>query len=188
MRSHILLGAGGHAKSLVEAITAGGGKICAYVDPKVCSWINCRHVRDESQVEPEDGVLAIGLGGISPAKLAARLELLSIMLARGFEAPPVVHPASYVSANASLAPGTVILAGAVVQPGVKLGTGVIINSGAIVEHDSNIGAGSHVAPGAIILGNCKIGTHCFVGAGTVIVQEKIVTNNSLIPALHKFSG
>lgn len=188
MKSHILLGAGGHAKALVEAITAGGGKICAYVDPKVCSWINCRHVLDESQIKPEDGVLVIGLGGISPAKLAVRLELLSSLIARGFEAPPVVHPAAYVSANASLAPGTVILAGAVIQPGVILGTGAIINSGAIVEHDSTVGAGSHIAPGAIILGNCKIGTHCFVGAGTVVVQEKIITNGSLIPALHKFSG
>ena len=188
MNSYILLGAGGHAKALAEAIVAGGGAVTAYVDPKRCDWLDCRHETDEAAVSPADGGVVLGLGGLSPAKLAARLALLESMLERGFEAPPLIHPAAHVSASTSLAPGAAVLAGAVVQPGVELGVGAIVNSGAIVEHDSAIGDGCHIAPGAIVLGDCHIQRCSFVGAGTVILQGRNVAADSFIPALQRYGG
>ena len=188
MKNYVILGAGGHAKSLVEAITAKGGEISAYVDPRRCEWLECRHEKDEMAITPEDGSIIVGLGGICPDKLIYRLSILEQMLARDFDAPPIIHPQAQVSVNASLEPGVIIMRGAIIQPGASLGLGCIVNTGAIVEHDSNIGAGAHIAPGAIILGSCNIGKTSFIGAGAVVLQGQEVKKGSLIPALMKFSG
>ena len=188
MKNYIILGAGGHAKSLAETIISQGEKVSAYVDPMRCSWLSCKHEKSETAINPEDGAIVLGLGGLHPEKLAHRLLLLEEMLGRGFEAPPIIHSGAQVSGSASLAPGVTILAGAIIQSDVVLKSGAIINTGAIVEHNSVIEAGTHVAPGAIILGNCKIGKTSFVGAGAVVLQGQNVDAKSLIPALTKFSG
>lgn len=183
MTRFILLGAGGHAKALVEILTARGDTVDIYVDPKQCGWLDARHVVDESTVGPGDGSLVIGVGAVTPADLRRRLEMLDRHLSRSFVAAPVVHPAAYVSPGAVLEPGVVVLAGAIIQPGAAVGRGAIVNTGAMVEHDTTIGAGCHIAPGAIVLGDCDIGCCCMIGAGAVILQSCSTPPDTLVPAL-----
>lgn len=188
MSTFVLLGAGGHAKSLVESIRAAGGSISVYVDPVPSRWLDARHETDEQAVTPEDGNVIVGLGGLSPTKLSARLALLDRFLARDFAATPIIHPAAHVSPSAELSPGVAILGGAVVQPNTKIGRGAIINTGAIIEHDSTIGAGTHIAPGAIVLGDCRIGDCCFIGAGAVMLQSSSTSGQVFVPALTRHDG
>ena len=183
MKPTILIGAGGHAKALVETLRASGQSVSAYVDPKPAAWLQSRHFSDDADVEPSDGNIALGIGGVDPAGLHRRLGLLDRYLQRGFEAAPVIHGAAYVSSDAFLEPGVAVLGGAIVQPGVTIGRGAIVNSGAIVEHDATIGAGTHIAPGAIVLGDCRIGDCCMIGSGAIVLQACSIPADTLVPAL-----
>jgi sugar O-acyltransferase (sialic acid O-acetyltransferase NeuD family) len=165
----VLVGAGGHAKGVAEALSLAGHPVGVYVDPKRVEWLDADHRTDDGAVAPSDGAVALGLGGVTPESLERRLALLDRYLARGFAAPPVVHPTAVVSASAKLAAGAIVLARAVVQPGADIGRGALVNTGAIVEHDSVVGEGSHVAPGAIVLGGVAIGACCMIGAGAVVL-------------------
>lgn len=188
MSDFILLGAGGHAKALVEAIAELEGTIVAYIDPQPADWLNVRHETEETAVSPEDGSVITGIGGLSPTKLHKRLEMLDRFLTRRFTANALIHPTAHVSASAVLAVGVSILAGAVIQPEAKIGRGVIINTNATVEHDSVVGCGTHIAPGAIVLGDCRIGECCFIGAGAIVFQGRSVPDGTFLPALSSYTG
>jgi len=177
-----LIGAGGHAKALVEAIEATGGRVAVYVDARRSTWLDRPCIARDADLADLSLQIAIGFGAIDPAGLISRLAKLDALLDRGFLAPPLCHPAAHVSAGATLAPGVVVLAGAVVQPGARIGKGVIVNSGAIVEHDAAVGNGSHVAPGAIVLGDASVGRAVMVGAGAVVIQGSRVPDRGLVRA------
>lgn len=180
----VLVGAGGHAKALVEALVAAGLAVTAYVDRADCTWLPGlrRYETDDSSKDHDADGFALGMGAVNPEGLARRLDLFRRYAARGWAAPAVVHPAATVSASAALGAGSQTLAGAVVQPGAAIGVAAIVNTGAIVEHDSLVGDGAHVAPGAIVLGGVRVGACAMIGAGAVVLQGASVPGGTLVPA------
>lgn len=186
----ILVGAGGHAKAVVEAVYSSDFKLAAYVDPKPSAWLSAVERFDSDDTvenQSADGIV-LGLGAVSPEGLEERLALFDRYRTRGWEAPSLRHSSSVVSEDASMQPGSIALAASVVQPGAQIGEAAIVNTSAIVEHDSRIGRGAHVAPGAIVLGACDIGEGAMVGAGAVVLPGSVVPPRTLVPALSKYSG
>lgn len=179
----LLIGAGGHAKAVVEAAEATIGDIAAYVDPRPAGWLTAAHVAADSEIKANGLPVVIGMGGVTVAQLARRLALLDTYLARGHRAPAIVHPQAHVSPTARLEAGAIVLAGAIVQPGAVVGRGTIVNTRAIVEHDCTIGDGAHVAPGAVVLGGSRVGRCAMIGAGAVVLPGAAVANEALVPAL-----
>lgn len=180
----LLIGAGGHARVVLDALASTGFTLFAYVDPRPSPWLDApRRANDEAvaDVAPEIGV-ALGLGGTTPGQLGRRLELLLRYLAAGRAAPGIVHPRAIVAPSVTIGKGAQIMAGAIVHGGVTLGDAAIINTGAIVEHDSTIGAGTHVAPGAIVLGGVRIGANAMIGSGAILLPGATVAGRSLVPA------
>lgn len=184
----VLVGAGGHAKVLVETIRAHGGAVSCYVDARDADWLDARRKASDAEAQPADGPIVLGIGGMTLKALDRRLDLYLSYRRRGFSAQPLVHNAAWISASASIGAGTVVLAGAVVQPAVRIGEAAIVNTGAIVEHDSVIGDGTHVAPGAIVLGNCRVGRCCMIGAGAVLLPDTEVPDNTLVAAATRWHG
>jgi sugar O-acyltransferase (sialic acid O-acetyltransferase NeuD family) len=186
----VLVGAGGHAKAVYEAITAAGDAVVAYADPRPAAWLSAHHLEDDASAPRFDpaAAAAIGIGGATPTALAARLAVLDGYLEVGRPEHAVVHASAWVSETAELGPGVIVLAGAVVQPSARLARGAIVNTRAVVEHDSAVGAGSHVAPGAIVLGGCTVGERVMIGAGAVVLPGSVVADDTLIPAASRFPG
>ncbi len=170
---------------LADVLAANGVNIELVIDPAKPSWLEARHSVDENDV-PASASIVIGIGGVTPEKLNARLAILKSYRSRGCTADPVIHPCANVSPNARIEHGAQIAAGAIVQAFAQIGEGVIVNSGAIVEHDAVVGAGSHIAPGAIVLGGAVVGTICMIGAGSVILPLAKVPDAILVKALTRY--
>ena len=179
----LLIGAGGHAKAIVEAL--GKNALMAYVDAVAASWLTAQRIGDDEtalqSAVPENFVM--GLGGVSGAALELRYMLFERYLASGRAAPPTCHPAAHISPSAKIEEGAIILAGAIVQPGAVVGRAAIINTGAIVEHDSHLGAGSHLAPRAVLLGGVTVGRCAMVGAGAVVLPLSEIDDGALVSAI-----
>ncbi len=90
----------------------------------------------------EDGVVVIGAGGHAKVLISAL--------------PP------------KLGRGTVVFAGAVVQPDAVIGDHVIVNTGATVDHDCVVGDYAHLAPGVHLAGSVHVGEGAFLGIGSVV--------------------
>ena len=183
----ILIGAGGHAKVVVDILQVQGLMFDAYVDDTDKPWLDAFGVRrmleDELQAKVQGAQLVIGFVGLSCATLQRRLEIMAQYEEQGAEFPSIIHPAAIVSPNATIEPGVQIFPGAVVNSHAIIGRGAVINSGAVVEHETIVGQGAHVAPRTVLLGAARIGECAYLGSGSVIVQNAVVPPASFVKAL-----
>lgn len=168
-------GAGGHARSLLEALrSAGEFEVVALVDddPERAGTevLGVPVVHDALPGFRERGVehAFVGVGGVGDRE--TRTRVFARLLEAGFALPPVVHATAAVSPWAELGRGVQILALAVVNAGAVLRDGAIVNTGAIVEHDCLVGTAAHVAPRATLGGHVTVGDGAHVGMGAVVVE------------------
>lgn len=112
---------------------------------------------------PEEGyrraVIAIG-DNRTRQRLSAQLQ--------GIEWVTVIHPHAWIHPSVGI--GTVVFAGAVIQPEARIGNHVIINRGAVVDHECVVHDYAHVAPGVRLAGRVEIGEGALVGIGSSVIQ------------------
>ncbi len=177
----ILLGAGGHAKVLLDALFCNDMEVLGYVNVKKLSDdIGIKYLGDDEQVlnfSANEVMLVNGVGNI-----IQRQQLFDTFKARGFSFAKVIHPSVIISTATILAEGVQIMAAAVIQTGVSIGENVVINTRASVDHDCCIGAHSHVAVGAILAGNINIGERVLIGAGSTVIQNLNIGSDSVVGA------
>lgn len=184
----ILLGAGGHAKVVLEILLMNGIAVQGVICPQLAAaqqthWrgiavLGADEVLDN--LSPDAVLLANGLGML-PNQLR-RMHLFLKMKSAGFHFVQVLHPTAVISDTAQLGEGVHVFAGAVIQADSVVADNVIVNTRAVVEHDAVIGAHSHIAPGAVICGHAQIGCEVFVGAGATVIQSISIGNQAVIGA------
>jgi UDP-perosamine 4-acetyltransferase len=173
-RPLIVLGAGGHAKVLIDALLAGGiENIIGLADPAplVREVLGVPVIGGDQAVSrhaPETVRLVNGLGTVRAS--GARQALYARFKAQGYEFAQVIHPSAILARALQIGEGAQIMAGCVIQPGCVLGENVIINTRASLDHDCRIGAHSHVAPGAVLSGGVTLGEGVHLGTGAVVIQ------------------
>lgn len=171
-RGIVILGAGGHAKVVIEIFRAAGETVAfcvANAIPPDGTVLGVPVLVGED--EPllrlrSEGYfrahVAIGANTIRE-KLCDKLKKLEFTLASA------IHPRSVVSPTATIGPGTAIMAGAVINACASIGQGAIVNTGATIDHDCKIGDYSHVAPQCGLAGTVTLGSLCFLGVGTKVI-------------------
>ena len=171
MKSLAVLGAGGHARVVADAAERGGWRMISLFDdawPHVASktWPVIGSSSDlEIRLAEFDGVIvAIGANAVRLSKQRRLVECGARMVS-------IIHPAATVSRYANLGLGSVVFAGAVINPGVETGEAVIINTAATVDHDCRLGDAVHLSPGAHLAGGVQVGAEAWVGIGASIKEE-----------------
>lgn len=184
MADLVLLGGGGHARSVLAALTFSGHAVAGYLAPDPSGGLpGLAYLGGDERLEsldPHEVVLVNGLGTTTSTR--ARRELHESVVARGFSVAAVRHPHAFVDPGAQLGDGVQVLAGAIVNVGARVHDGAIVNSGAIIEHDAVIGAHAHVAPGAALAGGVDIGEGALIGLGARIIQGVTVGAGSVVGA------
>jgi sugar O-acyltransferase (sialic acid O-acetyltransferase NeuD family) len=183
----IVIGAGGHAAVVADALLAGGATVLGFTDanPERHGRVICGlPVLGDDRVLAEYGgvgvVLANGLGGLGDERVPARQRLQQSLEDRGWRFCSVIHPNAIVSRFAKLGVSVQIMAGSVIQTGASLGAGSIVNTAAVLEHDVSIGSWSHIAPRAVVCGQTHVGVASHVGAGATIRQGLLIGDYTLI--------
>lgn len=183
----IILGGGGHAKVLVEALRTTNIIIVGITDADPAKQgtaiMGVPVLGDDSVVgqhDPSRVRLVNGLGSVNIP--AARASLFETFTSQGFSFATVIHPRAIVASDAVLAEGAQIMAGAVIQPGVIIGRNSIVNTGAIVDHDCMIGDHAHLSPGAMLSGGVRIGNNTHVGTGATVIQGITIGAGCLVAA------
>jgi sugar O-acyltransferase (sialic acid O-acetyltransferase NeuD family) len=184
MTSIIVLGGGGHAKVLIEAVQLSGRNVIGYTDPvERSTLLGIPCLGEDLEVlryRPTDVDLVNGIGSIW--NNTKRRQIFEAFKTRGYSFATVVHPQAIVSPNAILEEGVQVMAGAVVQAGCVIGSNTIINTRASVDHDSKIGAHVHVAPGVVLSGGVTIYDEAHLGTGAVVIQGVTIGRASVVGA------
>lgn len=183
------VGAGGHAKNVIDAVmAAGSARVAMLVDDDPSTWgsrVLGVPVQGSSTLLGEiraSGVANafIGVGGIPDPSV--RRTVMDRLTDAGFRIPPIVHPAAAVSAWALPAAGCQVLAGAVINPDAHIGQGVVVGTSAIIGHDAVVEDFAHVAAGARVGGGSRVGAGALVGSGAVILQGVTVGDGATVGA------
>ena len=185
MADVILLGGGGHARVVLDALLRLGHRVVGYAAPAPeGARISLPYLGPDDEVlQRLAGAGATGALGIGMARVdERRLQLLTAYEAAGVAFPPLVAPGASVHEDVTLGAASVVLDGAVVVTGAALGRACIVNTNASVDHDCRLGENVHVAPGATVCGGVRIGAHCLVGAGATLVPGIDVCTGVLIGA------
>lgn len=182
----IIIGAGGHAKVLIEVLRLCELKILGLLDINktkgdlFCGVQVLGNDEDISNFSPDEVVLVNAVGSFSGSDL--RCKVAKIFRDKGYSFKSTIHPASIVASDVSIEEGVQIMAACVLQPGVQIGMDSIINTGVIVDHDCIVGKNCHLSPGVTLSGGVQICDHVHIGTGTSIIQNKIIGANSVIAA------
>ena len=94
----------------------------------------------------------------------------------------LIHPDATIASNVKIGIGTVIMAGAIINPATRIGNGCIINTSSSVDHDCIIGDYSHVAVGAHLADTVSIGQSTWIGAGATVSNNVKIFDNCMIGA------
>jgi len=181
----ILIGGGGHAKSMADSIRAEGKyHIVGIVDPVDPKWEECPWLGNDEELSRlyKEGIHTAFIGIGFMGKDATRQRVLKSLAEIGFELPAVIDPTAVVSSSAKIGEASFIGKAAVINVDAKIGKAAIINTGAIVDHESVVGDFTHVAVGAKICGCVNVSDGVFIGAGATVINGIRINADAVVGA------
>ncbi|MCP4268652.1 MAG: acetyltransferase [Candidatus Brocadiaceae bacterium] len=175
-----IVGAGGHARSLINLLELNKYEIIGIYDDSYNSLIketineydvknNLKHLPSNYPV-----VLAIGDG----KKRDSLYGLYKSQILKD----SLVHPKAHIEKRVQIGDSNQVFAMAIINCNVRIGENNIINTGSIIEHECCIGSHNHISIGAMIAGRVKLGNRCFVGAGVAIIDKLEICDDVIIGA------
>lgn len=172
-----IIGASGYGK-----VAADIAKLCGYnelefldddLSIRTCADIPVTGTSAEVDRIENDLFVAIGNATIRERLMEAR---------RGKHFSTLVHPNAVIAENSQIDEGSVVMAGAVINPCMVIGKGVITNTCSSVDHDCKIHDYDHVAVGAHVCGNVEIGKGTWIAAGSTIINNVKICDGCMIGA------
>lgn len=183
------IGAGGHAKVVIDILRLiGGCEIVGLLDADKALWgtevLGVRVLGDDSLLSQLHGQgirdAFIGVGTVGDTE--PRIRLYQAARQHGFQIVRAIHPRAVIASSVEIGHGPTIMAGAVINPGARLGDNVIVNTAAVVEHDCVIGDHVHIATGAALAGTVTVGKGAHIGAGASVRQGITIGERAVIGA------
>lgn len=185
-RPLILIGGGGHCKSVIEVAESAGYEIKGILDmpdevgKEVLPGHKVIGTDDEIPQYVEECDFVITVGFIKNPAL--RIKLYNKVKAAGGRLPTIIASTAHVSKYAELGEGTVIMHQAFVNAGAKIGDNCIINTFVNIEHDAEVGNQCHISTGTMVNGECKIGENCFIGSQSVCANCIEIASDIIVGA------
>ena len=185
MKPLILVGGGGHCKSVLEAAESAGYSILGVLDmpEEVGKEILSTRVigtDDDIPAYVDKAEFVITVGFIKNP--ATRIKLYNKIKEAGGKFATIIARTAYVSKYATVGEGTVVMHHAFVNAGAKVGNNVILNTFTNLEHDAVIGDQCHISTGTMVNGDCKVGDRCFIGSQSVLANGISVGDDIIVGA------
>lgn len=173
----LVIGAGGHAKVVMDAALGAGMRIAGVVadSTDTAELMGYPVSRSAEDLDADAFIIAIGDND-------ARAQAFESYVAKGLEPAIIVHPSAMIAPSVTLGAGTFVAAGAVVNIDASVGRNVILNTGCTVDHDCHIEDHAHIAPGVNLCGGCAVGQGALIGVGASLIPQISVGAWSVVGA------
>ena len=181
MKPLIIIGAGGHGKSVADVAKAQGYKDISFLDDNVdCSLVMGIKVVGklcdvDKYILSSDFFVAIGSNGV-------RCEITKKLVKAGANIVTLIHPSAIIGSCVEVGAGVVIMPGVVINNSTVIEDGAIVNTSASIDHDCFVGAYSHVSVGARVAGTVKIGKQVFLDVNCAVINNISVVDGVTIGA------
>ena len=187
MKQIILIGGGGHCKSVIDVIEqedkfkiAGIIDKSELLDSNILGYPVIGNDLDLETFAKKFRYALITVGQIKSSH--TRIKLFELAKKAGFFLPSIISPSSHVSKYSKIGNGSIIMHNAIVNANATIGDNCIINTKALIEHDCLISSHCHISTNATINGGVKIGSKCFIGSNVTTKNNITIIENSFIKA------
>lgn len=183
----ILIGGGGHCKSVIDVIESTEQyEIVGILDKPelvgqdILGYKVIGSDDDIAKFHEKGASFLITVGQIKSCTV--RIKIATKIAHLGGSLATVVSPFARVSPWASLGKGVVVMHHALVNASAVVKDHCIINNGALVEHDAYVDEFCHVSTHAVLNGNVSLGKGCFIGSNSVIAHGVKLMSNAVVGA------
>ena len=185
MRQLILIGGGGHCKSVIEVAESAGYQILGVLDmPEDVGKeiLSTKVIGTDSDIPVyvDKAEFVITVGFIKNPN--TRIKLYNKVKEAGGKLATIIASTAHVSKYATIGEGTVVMHQAFVNAGAKVGNNVILNTFTNIEHDAVIGDQCHISTGTMVNGDCKVGNNCFIGSQSVLANGITIGDDIIVGA------
>jgi sugar O-acyltransferase (sialic acid O-acetyltransferase NeuD family) len=177
MKTLAILGASGHGKVIADIARKNGYEEIVFLDDNttIRSCGGYPVIGKCSDVQTMDTDIIVGIGNASIRKrIQETLDEKYLVT--------LVHPDAVLADNVIIGNGSVVMAGAVINPGTEIGKGCIINTCASVDHDCKVGDFVHVSVGSHLCGTVTVAEATWIGAGAIISNNISICRKCMIGA------
>lgn len=181
----ILVGGGGHCKSVIDVAESAGYNILGILDmPEEVgkSVLNYKVIGTDEEISlyADKAEFIITVGFIKNP--AIRIRIYNRIKEAGGKLATIVASTAHVSRYATFGDGTVVMHQAVVNAGAKIGENCIINTFCNIEHDATIGDQCHISTGTMVNGDVKVGERTFIGSQSVLANGISIGEDIIVGA------
>lgn len=177
MNRLIIVGASGHGKVVADIAKKCGYSDIVFLDDdetiKECFGYSV--IGPVTMLDKIEGDVIVSIGNAS-----IRKRIMEQYSEKNY--PVLIHPNAVIADNVCIGAGTVIMAGAVVNPDAKVGKGCILNTCSSIDHDCIIEDYVHVSVGAHLGGTVLVGEATWIGAGATISNNIDICSKCMIGA------
>lgn len=175
-RRLVIWGASGHASVVADVVRSRGEyEVAGFIDDvnPEREGVRFRDATILGDRERLDGLLQEGVEHLicGFGNCEMRLRLSELAREKGFSLATAIHPRATLASGVEVGGGTLVVAGAVINPGAAIGDNVIVNTSASVDHDCVVEDGAHICPGACLAGDVHVGRAAWVGIGATVVER-----------------
>ena len=168
---------------------SGHGRVVADI-AKLCGYDEIEFLDDDASIDNCAGYPVVGRSDACRYKtndvfIAIGNAKVRQMLMEKFSnksMPVLIHPRSVIAESVSIDRGTIVMAGAVINPNASIGSGVIINTSSSVDHDCVVHDYAHISVGAHLCGTVEIGCRTWVGAGSTVSNNISICDDCVLGA------
>ena len=187
MTKLIMIGAGGHSKSVADAIQKDKYELCGFLDENKTGThmglpIYGRKIEDIPNYK--DYVYFVSIGDVDFRKAwYERVKSYELQVVN------IIDRTAIIAGTAKIGEGNFIGKLAIINADAVIGNNNVINTKALIEHECLVGNHTHLSTNSTINGNVvvqdnvflgstavcngqlKIGEHAVIGSGSVIIHD-----------------
>lgn len=181
----ILIGGGGHCKSVIDVIEQQNSFVIAgivdkkeLVGTKVLGYevVGCDDDLEELFQKYKNALVTVG----QIKSNEVRVKLFAKLKAIGYTLPAIISPLAYVSQHAIVDEGSVVMHHVLINANAKIGKNCIINTKALIEHDCVVENNCHISTASVLNGGVVVKENSFVGSNSV--SKEYMTIDGFIKA------
>lgn len=174
----ILIGAGGHSKSVIDSIQNDLYEVCGFIDEnKIGKYIGLPIFGKTIEDVPdyEKYYYFISIGDIDSRKIW--FEKIENMNLRTFN---IIDRSAIISKSVKIGTGNFVGKLAVINADSVIGNNNIINTKTLVEHECNVGNHTHLSTNSVINGNVVVEDNVFLGSSSVCNGQLKIGKGAII--------
>ena len=178
MEKLILIGAGGHSKSVADAMQKDLYEICGFIDENKSGEhlglpIFGKRIEDIPNYGRYSYFISIGDVNFRKAWFEKVKEL-------GLKTVNIIDRTAIISSSVSLGTGNFVGKLAIINADSIIGDNNVINTKALIEHECVVGSHVHLSTNSTINGNVKVGDGVFMGSTAICNGQLTIGEYSVI--------